>query len=352
MNTHQTTDNQARSRKELIAEEAADWVVCYRTQHFSQDDPHRDPVVRDKAFFEWVKQSPTHVLLFMEMMEIERRFNRLDSDALAQIRSFLDEWKGEAMSASPAKEGFSDRSANEPTFRTPRPLPLRQVGLAAAVCAAAVGITYFSQSRAEVYSTPIGQQREFILKDGTSVKLNTDSVVEVAFSDTARSVELVRGEAYFTVNPDIGRPFTVASRGTRIQDIGTAFNVRLCAQSVNVAVTSGMVKVGADVTLGAGHAAEVIGNKVVEISEKDAKSATAWLQGLLVFDKRRLEDAVAEFNRYNPGQIVIEGSGVQDIPVTGMFKPDRSEDFITYVRAFPSLSVDSEGNHWVIRLRN
>jgi len=360
MNTYQTTDSQTPSRRELIAEQAANWLVCFRTHQFSQDDPYRDPVVRDAAFIEWIKQSSAHLLLFMEMVEIERRFNRLDVSELGQIRSLLRERKGEATRASPAKEGLLPGGANEPSFGTPRSQPMRLIGLAAALCVAAVALTYFSQSHAEVYSTPSGQHRDVVLKDGSSVKLNTDSRIEVTLSGTARLVKLVRGEAYFNVKPDKDHPFTVTAGGARIQDIGTAFNVRLREQSVSVAVTDGKVKVdavvspdpGRSMTLVAGRTAEVTGNTVVELSGTDAKDSTAWLQGMLIFDKRRLEEAVAEFNRYSPGQIVIEGTGVQDVLVSGMFKADRCEDFVAYVRGLRGVAVDAEEGHWVVRTKD
>jgi ferric-dicitrate binding protein FerR (iron transport regulator) len=91
MKTHQTTDSLAEPFEESIAEDAAGWLICFQTQQFSPDDPYRDPAVRNAAFFEWVKCSPVHLLLFMEMMELERRFHRLDARALADIRRLMEE---------------------------------------------------------------------------------------------------------------------------------------------------------------------------------------------------------------------------------------------------------------------
>jgi transmembrane sensor len=359
MNTHQMTDSQAESRKQLIAEQAAEWLVCLRDQHLSQDDHFPNSAARNKAFFDWVKESPAHLLLFMEMAELERRLNRLDEKTLTSIRDLLVDIKSGAASATGrVRNDCPIPSANEPDFRYSRSRRWLPIGIAAAAACVGVGVMYLSPSQAEVYTTPIGQQQVHRLRDGSSITLNTDTRVEVTFSNTARSVKMVRGEAYFSVNPDYRRPFIVLSGGARIQDVGTEFSVRLRNGSDTViSVVSGTVKVGpgvttnrdGDVALGAGKAAEVIDNRVVEVSEKDARSATAWLKGTLIFDKRRLEEAVAEFNRYSPNQILIEGSGLQDIPVTGMFKTDRYDDFISYVRALPSVSMDSEGERWVIR---
>src|SRR5258708_803006 len=91
MKTHQTTDSLAEPIEESIAEDAAGWLICFQTQKFSADDPYRDSAVRNAAFFEWVKHTPAHLLLFMEMMELERRFHRLDARALADIRRLMEE---------------------------------------------------------------------------------------------------------------------------------------------------------------------------------------------------------------------------------------------------------------------
>src|SRR5579871_3816510 len=91
MNTCQTTNSPGHSSEDSIAEEAAGWLICFQTRQFSSDDPYRDPIVRNAAFFEWVKRSPTHLLLFMEMMDLQRRFLQLDPDTLADIRRMIEE---------------------------------------------------------------------------------------------------------------------------------------------------------------------------------------------------------------------------------------------------------------------
>ena len=51
------------------------------------------------------------------------------------------------------------------------------------------------------------------------------------------------GEAYFTVAKNPGRPFVVAAGGVGVRAVGTAFNVRLDSDAVEVLVTEGRVQV-------------------------------------------------------------------------------------------------------------
>ncbi len=64
-----------------IPEQAGAWILELR------ENPGAETNAR---FFEWVKTSSTHLLMFMEMLEVERRFKRLSPEQLHDIRNILD----------------------------------------------------------------------------------------------------------------------------------------------------------------------------------------------------------------------------------------------------------------------
>ncbi|MGY8696772.1 MAG: FecR domain-containing protein, partial [Verrucomicrobiia bacterium] len=70
---------------------------------------------------------------------------------------------------------------------------------------------------------------------------NRGAQVFVRFTDEKRLVDLLAGEAHFTVSKDASRPFIVRARGTVVQAVGTAFNVLLNSDRVEVLVTEGRV---------------------------------------------------------------------------------------------------------------
>ncbi len=88
----------------------------------------------------------------------------------------------------------------------------------------------------------------FRLSDGSVVQLNRDSHIEYQFIKNARTINLIEGEVHFSVAKDSKRVFTVYASGVRIEAIGTAFNVSLSDNTVDVIVTEGVVALNSNVT--------------------------------------------------------------------------------------------------------
>jgi transmembrane sensor len=49
----------------------------------------------------------------------------------------------------------------------------------------------------QLFSTKLGEQASFSMSDGTIIQLNTNSIVEVAYSTRQRHISLIQGEAKF-----------------------------------------------------------------------------------------------------------------------------------------------------------
>src|SRR3546814_1264895 len=79
----------------------------------------------------------------------------------------------------------------------------------------------------DLYRTVLGERRVVTLADGSTVSLDAASEVRVAYSERARELALVRGQARFDVAHDPRRPFAVQARDQRVVATGTAFNVDL-----------------------------------------------------------------------------------------------------------------------------
>src|SRR5690606_19734450 len=80
------------------------------------------------------------------------------------------------------------------------------------------------------------------LSDGSLVYLNSASEVLVAFNEHERRIILETGEAHFEVVPDASRPFIVTAGSVSVRAVGTAFNVKLAAESIDVLVVEGKVE--------------------------------------------------------------------------------------------------------------
>lgn len=241
------------------------------------------------------------------------------------------------------------------------------VPLAAALyLALGVGVWRFTRAITEpsgsvpfatVAATEVGMLRTVLLPDGSVVRLNTDSALEVQFDAAVRRVRLTRGEAYFTVTRQPERPFIVSAAGVDVRVVGTVFNVRLRQESVDVLVTEGRVKV--DAPAGPEKAAAPVpappipeltaGQRVsialppassavpvpvpppapVAVSPVEIRQTLAWQSRRLDFDATPLDEIVAEINRYNRHKLVVADERLRSQRFGGTFP---ASDYATLVR--------------------
>ncbi|WP_084253218.1 FecR family protein [Sphingomonas pituitosa] len=207
--------------------------------------------------------------------------------------------------------------------------------LAASVLAVAIGGTVALQLDHAVdhYRTEIGEKRVVRLADGSVVRLNTGSSIEVALGKKERAIRLLRGEASFDVAHDTARPFIVDADGAKVRAVGTAFSVRLRPDLTEVTVTQGVVLVrdaqatGRRVTAGNAAAVRQGAIAVTPLAGRDIARRLAWQQGRLSFDGDTLAQAVEEFNRYRTSPIVIGDPALSGLRIGGTFRSDRSDDF-------------------------
>lgn len=198
---------------------------------------------------------------------------------------------------------------------------------------------------------------ELTLSDGSVAFLNRGAEVMENFSESERRLQLNRGEASFTVVHDASRPFIVEAEGVEVRAVGTVFNVRLDSSSVEVLVTEGKVSVESLVStdgrvgplVGANQytvisllpdAAEprVIGLRPEEIDER-----LAWQPRWLDFTNTPLSAIVAEFNRRNKIQMIIEDSKLADLSLSATFRSDNIEGFVRLMESNFGIRVTWHG---------
>ena len=297
--------------RDVIEQEAAAWVAKLDGGALSRKEL--------RGLREWALRSPEHRAAINEMAADWDRLDvlRLLRPAGDVSRGFGRRWRraGAALAAGLAVVAV--------TLGTLRILPGE---LPDAVAPA--GTTYL---------TAIGELQSVTLSDGTHVHINTNSRLQVDYSEEKRGVLLHLGEAYFEVaNSD--RPFVVSAGNGQITALGTAFAVRVTEDNVvDVDVTEGMVVITAGLefaTTGAGSSAltsrVASAGQVVRMGETIELVRTveparlerelAWRDGMLVFDGDTLEHVIAEVSRYSSVEIVIADPSLRDLKVGGYFR--------------------------------
>lgn len=197
-------------------------------------------------------------------------------------------------------------------------------------------------SQLQKYFTRVGEQQAIELDDGSVVTLNTGGQIVVDFSGPVRRVLLERGEAYFEVAEQPGRPFSVDLGVRSVTAIGTAFNIRKHPEHYQVAVIEGAVSLHelAEASLAAPPLVSADGEAVVVparsqhrveegwVAEFDVgrneirafrpesmERYEGWRSGMLSFYREPLYQVVQELNRYSRRKILIEDSAVMDLTV-------------------------------------
>ena len=217
------------------------------------------------------------------------------------------------------------RAAARPTWR----VSSWQLGLAASVIAlGAFAWLFFSRPTLAVYSTAVGEQHTVMLADGSSVVLNTDSLMRVEFSRHLRHIELVRGEALFNVSHDPARPFAVHALQGVTTAVGTQFDVEITRSGAAVSVLEGTVTVGgggtaASVPVVAVSAGSGIGytptGAVSDLRPAEVNRIQGWRTQRMVFNDIPLETALAEYNRYTHTPIVLSNPALGLRHINGVF---------------------------------
>ena len=178
------------------------------------------------------------------------------------------------------------------------------------------------------YGTVVGEMARVPLADGSVIRLNTASAVALAMDGHRRGVRLLRGEGYFDVAHDAGRPFEVEAGTVRVTVLGTAFAVRREGDEIVVAVRRGRVSVRRDggqgpaVMLKAGELMRVAPERDGVPVPFDTAAEFAWLNGRIAFEDRPLRAVLSQVERYYDGWIIVVGDTLGDAHVSGNYRLD------------------------------
>lgn len=204
-----------------------------------------------------------------------------------------------------------------------------------------------STNDVKLFSTEVGEQASFSMTDGTSIQLNTNSIVEVAYSSSQRHLKLIQGEAKFDVAKDSARPFTVTAGNKSFTALGTIFNIQKNTNhDLELLVTEGKVLITKSikvierisdtmnslkleelpgVLVKSGEKA-IIGNSTLtpikKVSLVQVQRDLAWQQGMLIFEGEPLIKALEEISRYSNTHFEIIDDKLAQLIIAGYFKAD------------------------------
>ena len=214
-----------------------------------------------------------------------------------------------------------------------------------------------AQNVTQQFKTSVGENKSFVLTDGSELTLNTDTEISVEFTEQFRKVVIVKGEVYFDIAKNPLRPFVAVTSDSDVTAVGTAFNIELDAiNGTEVLVTEGRVKVdnfskdsqsnnleSLEVYLSKGQKA-LIQEQQAKVSHYDEfESALAWREGMVVFSGETLEQVVREIDRYTPLSFKVIDEEIMDIQVGGFFQTGDMEQLLLILEQNFGVSSQQQG---------
>lgn len=206
--------------------------------------------------------------------------------------------------------------------------------------------------------TAVGERLAHKLADGSSLILDTDSAVDVAFDPQQRLLRLHRGQILVTTAHDPQarpgqpfRPFLVQTAHGRSEALGTRFTVCIQNGHTRVAVLDERVRITLSTAtersriLDAGQ--QITFDDTGFSQRQPASPATgAWAGGSLVAVDMPLAELLAELSRYRHGLLRCDPA-IAGLLISGAFPLDDTNRALRLlVETFPLQAV-SRTRYWV-----
>lgn len=176
-------------------------------------------------------------------------------------------------------------------------------------------------AQTNVLEVPAGQRMSITLSDGTQVQLNGNTRIEypVIFSRNQRNVKL-SGEAFFEVKHDERHPFIVETFASKVEVLGTRFNVYAdeASKYFSTALVDGKVKVTTNdetaeqVVLAPDEMVKFVNNHLV-VTKVDAENLISWTEGYVNLADTDFESLMRRFENVYGVKIVIERETMPEI---------------------------------------
>jgi len=263
-----------------------------------------------------------------------------------------------------------------------------------------------------VFKTQMGENLKRVMPDGSILWLNSNTTVNIDYSESYRRINLIKGEAHFEVAKDATRPFEVYAEDRLVRAIGTAFTVHKLNGTIEVLVSEGTVELAIvdntlvvipddyDViqveqnfqhsaqqnlesnltsqntpsivssavnqptkvkkmlgTLSAGQriSIPIDNDNISDIDELDTSEVTrflSWKEGKLVFAGESLEEVIKEITRHTPVKIDVLDPELKSMRIGGQFQVGETDTLFYVLESGFGISVNKlDDNHVQLRVK-
>ena len=228
----------------------------------------------------------------------------------------------------------------------------------AAVLETSLTVPHIAAGRTE-YSTQTGERSFIGLENNSTVTMNTATRMAVDLAGNQQRMYLLAGEAVVRPGPTL-RHLQVTIGDLDIDGQGAMFDIHRRELLTRVTVIDGQITLRcacfnamppaernllppsirngglpdtgiiltANEQLDIDREGDTIHFHRRAVAAQDREALTAWEEGHLIFRGQALDEAVAEFNRYNRSQLIIDDQSIRRLRIGGVFSTGDVDSFI------------------------
>ena len=344
-----------------IAQEAAIWFVRNRAKAVSAQER--------AAFGLWLKSSPMHVEEYLKTAVIARDLHAAIDPSHPDFKSWLEDAQADDNVTSLVP--WNRHQSQNLEVQAGRLKRFRPIAAIAATILMVIAGVLWLQRDGERFGLPRrfvtvhAEQGSWLLPDGTSMSLNSDSAVTVRYNAHERVIEVERGQALFHVAHERARRFRVIAGEAGVIAVGTEFDVFRKSGSTQVTVVEGKVAVFSGeapgmttsavlpprtLSVGAGEQIQVTDHSPpVRASAVNVRQAVAWVQRQVAFTERPLGEIAAEFNRYGAVPIIVQSERLRELPISGIFNAYDTDSFVAFIGRLDGVEIDRTPQRILVR---
>lgn len=320
---------------ETTARQAIAWLLEQRDPSFADWDELTD----------WLEADPEHARVYDELRLVEAGV----AERLSNLGFTGGPPRERQRSRRPRLGRWQFSSMRKPTRRG---LMAGGGAIAASIVAGVLMPQWAAAPALYTVTTPAGVQRTLTLEAGTTIALNGASTIVLKRGEP-RFASLKEGEAFFRVQHDESRPFTVEIGNAKLVDLGTAFNVAKIAGETRVAVAEGLVEYeGGGQTIRLKPDDQLIDKPDLLIRSKaEQGSVGSWRARKLIYRSEPLSSVAKDIARMTGISVVVDPS-VATRPVTAVLQvPQDREQIARQLETLLDIAVERSKDHWTLTQR-
>ncbi|GAA4433070.1 FecR family protein [Ravibacter arvi] len=313
--------------------------------------------IQRQTIAQWAREKSNEEQFYRWLEEFETLHPEYDADLENGVRKYY------AFLSEAVKGSVADRVAAE---RAPDLVPERIRWLrwgAAAGIALLLGLTVFPDGegwRYKTYRTRVGERKDFILPDGSSVSLRSNSQLKISswsFGSESRDVYL-SGEASFQVThaPDNKRFVVKTLKHFEVEVLGTEFNVVARETGSRVILRKGRVQINFHMSK-TPHALDLKPGDVFMLDSRNKTSLKtttvpemreAWQGHLYVFDKTSLTEIMSRLREDHGIEAEFADAGLADHTVSGKFTAENIDELFELIQDILDIQITRHGDRVTI----